>query len=293
MNIIPITAAFVICMLVTVLLARSAHRLNLLDHPDSRKQHQSAVPAVGGIAMFIAFSLVSVAFSATIETLMFLGACTLIVVTGVIDDRLDISPKARLLVQLVVALAIILVADIKIHDIGNIFGSGPVAMQGLAAIVFSTFCIIGVTNSINMIDGIDGLAGSTTFLSLAAIATVVWQGGLTTDFTVISIALAVICAFLMLNLGLFGSNNKVFMGDAGSMFLGLILVWFFIRTTQTDAPVLSSVVAGWVFGVPIQGCLPIARWLSCWSLTQPWCLSVLCLTAMRKQNPGCSGPLWP
>ncbi|CAG0908399.1 unnamed protein product, partial [Cyprideis torosa] len=129
----------------------------------------------------------------------------------------------------------------------------PLLLTGAAATVFSIVCIIGVINAINMIDGADGLAGGIVSISLAALLVIVISADTTPDLAPgLVILLGATAAFLLFNTGMLGANKKIFLGDSGSMFLGIMLASYYIRMSQGDNPYFPPVIAGWIFGLPLM-----------------------------------------
>lgn len=174
-----------------------------------------------------------------------------LVLMGVLDDRFSLSYIFRLLLQIITALCMVYVGQIGIESIGNITGYGPVVIGGTFSIVFTVVCTVGVINSINMIDGVDGLAGVIISITLMPLAYFAWRVGDTKSVMLMASFLAALAVFLYFNSRFFRPRAVIFMGDAGSMLFGLLLVWYFIRLTQGDNPPLSPVAAGWIFGLPL------------------------------------------
>lgn len=242
-----------VCFTLIRLLIPLSYRTSLLDKPDSRKNHDGAVPLVGGVAIMLSVTFALVITGAMTEpstwTLLTIGS--ILAILGLIDDYADISAVYRLAVQISVGFALCFIANLQILNVGNIFGNGYVLLGGLTSIVFTIMCSVGVFNSINMIDGIDGLAGTMVVLSAGALVGVSIYAG---DYFSAGVLLSLVSAtlvYLIFNLGLVGVSRKVFLGDAGSMFLGFVLLWFFIQLSQGQGAPMSPVAAGWIFGLPL------------------------------------------
>jgi len=233
-------------------LAIIARYVGLVDVPTSRKQHSGETPLVGGIAIFIAFCIVHALFALNhSNTIPFLLLASILMIIGVVDDYSQISSKLRLLIQTGIALGMIYLTGIEINNIGNLFGYGPVHLTTAVGILFTVFCTIGIVNSINMVDGVDGLAGTIVLISLSALCLLAWISDNLVEALMLLKLCACIMGFLLFNTRLIFKKAYVFLGDAGSMLLGFMLLWFFLKLSQDNPQSLSAVGAGWIFGLPL------------------------------------------
>lgn len=254
-----------ICVTSVLLLDKMAPRLGLLDKPDARKRHDGAIPVIGGPAMYLSIALASLTLAFHLPVLLFLLLGGMLVGLGIADDKFDLPASTRLLVQALVAVMMIFVGGVQIGELGNLFGLGPIGLSGLLAILFTVVCTIGVINAINMIDGVDGLAGSILIVSFIAMAYVALSADNTLGARMLGIFSGALLGFLCFNARVFLPRAAIFMGDSGSMLMGLILAWFLINMTQVSVDVsylgrdpalaniapLSAVAAGWIFGLPL------------------------------------------
>lgn len=222
----------------------------LVDIPDQRKQHSGHVPLIGGVSIYSAYLGISLAFGDfSSEHLVFLGCALILVILGVVDDYKDISFKLRLVVQAIIALIMVYAADVKIDTLGNLFDSGEVQL-GKITPFFTVIAVIGCINAFNMMDGIDGLCSGITIVTLLSI---VLYSPVTQSLTV-NIAAIILCllAYIIFNLQLMSKRiPKIFMGDAGSMFIGLLVVWLLSETTQTGLTP-PPVMALWIVAIPLM-----------------------------------------
>lgn len=242
---------FFICLALVQLLARLAPRLRMIDRPNERKHHEGETPLVGGIAIFIAITISLSLLSLRASSVIMIGLTSILVVLGLLDDRYDLSARLRLIVQLGTALTMVYVAGVRIDSIGDLFGWGAVMFPPLVATLLTVVFTIGVINAINMIDGVDGLAGSLMFVSFCTLAFVAIGHGQFSIAKGLFICTGTLLAFLCFNLRLFVRRAEIFMGDAGSMALGFIFLWYLARLTQDPINALSPVAAGWIFGLPL------------------------------------------
>ena len=244
-------ASFSMCLAFILLLEGIAPKVGLVDKPTQRKRHIGHVPTVGGIAIFISLFFVSLMPGTQEAPLVLLVLCFSILILGCLDDIQSLSARFRLLAQIIVSLLLVLLSDIRIESIGGIFGTEAVRFEGAASIVFTVVCAVGVINAINMIDGLDGLSGSILFVSFSTLALLADNAGSFHQAGFLACIAACLLAFLCYNNRVFRPKARIFLGDAGSMMLGLVLLWYFVELSQDANPAMSAVSAGWIFGLPL------------------------------------------
>ena len=241
-NLISFIIAFFITVLILHKLRPLAKRIKLVDN-----FAQKSIPLIGGIAMFCGFMLALLTLVEPLSGLRtLLAGASILVIVGVLDDFHDLSVSIRFVAQITVALLIIIGGDIVIKDLGTI------GLFGLFAEPLTILAILGAMNAVNMTDGIDGLAGGLTLITVSALAFISWQAGLDQSFNILLLLIAILLAFLIFNLPYFKKSGAlVFMGDAGSMFLGFMIVWFLINLSQGEQHAMSPVTALWIFALPL------------------------------------------
>ncbi len=251
-----------VALLATVLLIGLmrplAVRVGLVDLPNERKDHGTPTPLVGGLAIFsglvIGFFLCrnGPASLTDTEIYSFFGAGLLLVTVGVVDDFLELSPYLKFAAQILAALLMIFGAGIVLTDLGAMTPTGSLLQLGVLAVPFTVFATLGIINALNMSDGLDGLSGSLSLTSLCGLIVAAYAWGGDVDVTLLLTLGAAILGFLLFNRRLLGRQRaSVFMGDAGSMFLGLALTWFAISLSQGEARALRPSAALWFLMVPI------------------------------------------
>lgn len=245
--------------LLILLLRPIASATGLVDVPNERKSHLSPTPLVGGLAIFVGLAfavlLVGVDYTAlsSRQILSFFGGGLLLVVVGVIDDYLDLSPAIRFVAQILASLLMIFGAGVVLSDLGGMTVSGELLTLGILAVPFTVFATLGVVNALNMCDGLDGLSGTLALVSLSGLMAAVWLWGGAADTALLPVLGAAILGFLLFNLRLPGRDRAaIFMGDAGSMFLGFALTWFAVQLSQGDARVIKPSAALWFLMLPIM-----------------------------------------
>ncbi len=211
--------AFIVSYILTPYMARVGKKQNMMDIPGHRKIHEEAIPNLGGIVIFFGF-LLSLLFVMPIEgqvKALLIGG-VIILLLGVVDDIANLSPKHKFIIQMIPALIVIIYnSDLINSFIVNQLKS--LDLLGYLLYPILIFWIVGITNSINLIDGLDGLACGVSLIALVAFLILGLRQNLET-LSLISIALAgSILAFLRFNF----YPAKMFLGDSGSTFAGFML----------------------------------------------------------------------
>ncbi|PCK33644.1 undecaprenyl-phosphate alpha-N-acetylglucosaminyl 1-phosphate transferase [Pseudoalteromonas piscicida] len=210
-----------------------APKLGLLDTPCERKQHNGRVPLIGGISIFISFSWTLLLFDyLNTQVILVLISMSFMVFIGVLDDKYQLSVRARLIGQVLSASIIVFGLDLYLVSLGDIFGFGELYLGSFGYLV-TFIAILGAINAFNMIDGIDGLLGGLSIVSFTGILAISYLRDNAALFNLSAVIIVTLVPFMVANLG--GSKffkRKVFMGDAGSMFIGLFIVWMLIAGTS-------------------------------------------------------------
>ena len=249
-------AAFVLAALLPWWLEPAARRLDLMDYPKGRKDHERPTPVTGGLAMAIASVLAYwAAPNLTPSIQAFCIAAVLLVAVGLWDDKHDLRWYWRVLAQVLAALVVIFWGGVRVEQLGPLFGLGQTSL-GFLSVPFTVFAMVGIINAMNMIDGADGLAGMLGLAALAMLcAASVYAGNL-----MLAERVAVLCGalagFLVWNLRFpWRPRARVFMGNAGSGFLGLVIAWVAFRLTQNDGHPVNPVLALWLLPIPVMDTL--------------------------------------
>ena len=227
--------AFLITFFAIPIIIQVAKDKKLFDEPDERKVHKTVIPTLGGIGIFAGFiiaTLMGVPSGIASELQYFVAAATVIFFLGLKDDILILSASKKFIGQLIAAGIIIKFGGVQINNMHGFLGIYEI--PHIASIVLTIFTIIVITNSFNLIDGVDGLAGSLGVLTTLVFGTYFFFAG-QLAYAVMAFAMTgSIIAFLIYNF----SPAKIFMGDTGSLLLGLInsiLVIKFINVAGNPA----------------------------------------------------------
>ena len=253
---------FALCVLVSIVFIRLsisvANAVNISDTPgDNHKLHDTGTPFVGGVGILAALC-VAIFFLTDIHSDSFhkYSALGIISVTifaiGFADDAIKLNYKSRFLVQILVVFVMIMLGGVALRDFGGIL-FGPSLQTGLALIPITIFAVIGVINALNMIDGVDGLSGSVSFITLLLIGTVAFIGDDRHNLMLTTALIGGVLGFLYFNLRYRKQRYaRVFLGDNGSMLLGLLLAWLLVDLSQGSNRVMTPVTALWLFSVPLM-----------------------------------------
>jgi UDP-N-acetylmuramyl pentapeptide phosphotransferase/UDP-N-acetylglucosamine-1-phosphate transferase len=239
-NILLSTAlAFLITFFSIPVIIQVAKVKKLFDEPDERKVHKTVIPTLGGLGIFAGFILATLLCTPPNlagQLQFFAAASVVIFFLGLKDDILVISATKKFIGQLIAAGIIIKFGNIHITNMGGFMGIHEIPR--FAGTLFTIFTIIVITNSFNLIDGVDGLAGSLGLLTTLIFGVYFYMSG-ELAFSVMAFSLSgSIVSFLIYNF----SPAKIFMGDTGSLLIGLInsiLVIKFINVAGNPAGTIA------------------------------------------------------
>ena len=250
--ILPMLIATITTFVAICILRPFAISIGLVDKPNSRKLHEGSIPLIGGIAMFIGVLVGILTSSHDLNQFnYFLLTSLIIVLIGVLDDYHNISVPLRLLFQALVAIIIVTVCDMNLESLGNLLGGGDIILDEWAYFI-TLIAIIAGMNAVNMADGMHGLAGGNSLVTFLAILYLTIDSVSRESVLIVSLFCAVLPIFLINNLCLGISKSKrVFMGDAGSTFIGLAIIWILLDQSQGESRSFSPITALWLFALPI------------------------------------------
>jgi UDP-GlcNAc:undecaprenyl-phosphate GlcNAc-1-phosphate transferase len=237
---------FVLSILITPLIKKFALVMGATDLPSQRKIHQTIMPRLGGLAIFISF-MVGMIFlrpeSPSFVAIM-LG-CLIIVGTGILDDLIELSARYKLVGELAAAITVVFWGDLQVNFVNLPFG-GQLEF-GLFSIPITIIWIVGITNAINLIDGLDGLAAGVSSIALITISGMAILQGNVFVVTVGLILLASTLGFLFYNF----HPASIFMGDTGALFLGFSISVLSLLGFK-NVTFISFIVPIIILGVPIS-----------------------------------------
>ncbi len=270
--IVGAAVAFFISFYLIPILIELAKSKQLVDIPDDRKIHKDPVPRFGGIGIFAGF-LFSLLLSASItnsflEFQYLIAAFLIVFFLGVGDDIMILSPLKKFIGQLAASFILIVKGHLLINNLHGFLGIQEIPV--LISYMLTYFTIVVIINAINLIDGIDGLAGSLSLISTLFFGSWFYVNG-DLAYALIAFTLAgSIVAFLYYNF----NPAKIFMGDAGSLMLGLInaiLVIRFINEAPTATTFAASASPAVGFGLLLIPLMDTLR--------------VFCIRIYQKKSP--------
>lgn len=248
----PLILSLLGTLIALSLLRPLAVHIGLLDLPSTRKQHHGSIPLIGGLAIFSGIAIILITFQHITHnqlTYLFCSAC--IVLLGGIDDKYDVPANFRLAAQAGITLILCISSDLYISSFGNLLGLGSINL-GWLSLPITLLAVIGAINAFNMLDGIDGLVGTSALISFGSLAILFFFGGQDKALILCLIFIAALLPYLANNLTIFPFKRKIFMGDAGSMLIGLTIVWLLILGSQRDVSTFRPVTALWIIAIPLM-----------------------------------------
>ncbi|MHC5251335.1 MraY family glycosyltransferase [Listeria kieliensis] len=240
----------IICLLASLILTPFIRQLALYfdvtDKPDKRRVNVKPIPSLGGLAIYISFSigLFLLPIDKVILWPIFISG-TVMMFTGFIDDLFEIKARYKLLGQVVAAFIIVFWGGITIEFVNLPFG-GELHF-GVFSIPLTILWIVAITNAVNLIDGLDGLAAG---VSTIALITILGMAFIMSDPVVIMLSALLIAAtlgFLPFNF----NPAKIFMGDTGALFLGFSISVLSVMGFK-NVTFISLIVPILILGVPIS-----------------------------------------
>lgn len=227
-----------------------AHLKNILDTPNQRTVHEALIPRLGGLGVFAGFMSALMIFGDMGQGVQYLLAvCIILFFVGLKDDLVSVPAFKKLFVQIMVSGMVMYLADIRITSFQGIFGIHE--LYPWFSYLFSFFVIVGITNSINLIDGLDGLAGSIILIVSASFGVYfsIYGGAGFNNYAVVAFCLmGGTLGFLRYNF----HKATIFLGDTGTMVCGFIISVLAIQFIEMRPSVEASpAIALGILFVPI------------------------------------------
>lgn len=240
---------------ITPLVIKFAVKIGAMDVPkDNRRVHNTPIPLIGGLAIFVAFIVTILIFIPLSDQRQIIGLLiggTFIVIVGLIDDIRPMRARVKLILQIIAAI-ILVYFGVTIKFVTNPFDKiAGMSDIGWLSIPATIFWIVGVTNAFNLIDGLDGLAAGVASISCITLFIVsILNGRVTTALLTAALAGSIL-GFIPFNF----NPAKIFMGDTGSQFLGFILAAISIQGAIKSAAAIAITVPILALGLPIYDTL--------------------------------------
>ncbi|PXX14295.1 UDP-GlcNAc:undecaprenyl-phosphate GlcNAc-1-phosphate transferase [Nitrosomonas ureae] len=250
-----LSLAIFLSMLLMPITSRLAQKIGAIDIPKLRSIHTTPKPRMGGIAISISFVIICLIFlPVNAFFIAFLTGLIAIVITGAIDDIMEISPGWKFLGQFLSATLFVYLSGMQVEYIGDILSIGDIEL-GKTSVIFTVFLLVGIINALNFADGLDSLAGGISVIALVFLGYFAWSVD-REGLMIIAISLiGAIIGFLRHN----SYPTRVFMGDSGSMMLGYVLGVMLVSLSHT-APQLPLSALAMVIALPLFDTLSVMTW---------------------------------
>lgn len=243
-----LTSLLAVCWIFFKIL-KIAKEKNLVDNPDARKLQKTPVPLVGGIAVF--FGVVfGVLFGVSLfflcgqylecpdfsmaRLLPIVLAMNIMLYAGAIDDILGLPPMARFIIEILVVLGVVFSTGTCVDSLHGLWGMS--AFPWWFAVPLTVFAGVGIINSVNMVDGVNGLSSGLCAVCSFLFGAVFVSVGDYANALLAFVMSAALLPFLVHNV--FGNTSRMFIGDAGTMVMGMLMAWFVISALHNATPLL-------------------------------------------------------
>ena len=255
---IAMCAALVVVILVHPKVIAFAKKHNIVDNPDARKLQRVPVPVMGGVAVYFGLAIglcVAGLFMNIISMLPMFLAISIMLGVGVADDVSGLSPKLRFLIEIAITLLLMFWTKVALNDFQGLWGITAVPLW--ASIPLTVVAVVGIINAINLVDGVDGLSSGYCIMASTAFAVLFYHSG---DYLMILLCLLSIGAMLPFFFhNVFGKKSKMFIGDGGSLMMGVVMSTF-VAVAITSGGSCEKLVAEGVGIVPFTlavMCVPV------------------------------------
>lgn len=218
---------------------RIALEKSIVDNPDARKIQRVPVPVLGGVAVFFGI-IVALAVSGVfydVSILFEMGAVmTLMLYIGTMDDIISLTPRTRFIIEILAILVLIICNEYSINDFHGLWGIYQIPQY--LAIPLTVFACVGIINAINLIDGVNGLSSGYCIVTCGIFAILFFSVGDIARTTLAVISIGALLPFFFHNV--FGKKSKMFIGDGGTLLMGVILSSFVINVLKSDSLVAQN-----------------------------------------------------
>jgi len=212
-------------------IVRISKEKHLYDEPNERRIHKIVIPNLGGVAIFIGISIATLLSLHQFEFIEFRyiqASLIILFFIGIKDDILIISARKKFIAQVICALILIIPGGIRFTNLHGILGLYEI--DYIFSVLITLLAIVSIINATNLVDGIDGLAASIGIFS-SIIFGIKFLITFNEDYAILCMAIiGSLLAFLWFNV--YGSTNKIFLGDTGSLILGLLIAVLVIQYNE-------------------------------------------------------------
>lgn len=216
----------------------------LVDNPDARKLQKTPIPVMGGIAVFIGvaagllmagvLSGQLVGITRTAYLLPIVMAMVVMLYTGAMDDIVGLTPRARFVIEILTVLGLIYGGGGCIDSLHGVLGVQEFSWW--IGVPLTVFAGVGIINAVNMVDGVNGLSSGLCMAVASLFGVAFVKSGDWSNAVLAFIMVASLLPFYVHNV--FGNRSRMFIGDAGTMVMGVLMVWFVMSVLRSDSPVV-------------------------------------------------------
>ena len=230
---IPTLIAFACTCWIHPYILKVAKVKNIVDNPDARKLQRVPIPVLGGLTVVfgVLSGLMAVNLSGDFFDLFPVFASIIIIlIVGLMDDMISLSPKVRFLVEIILVLYLIGTTGWQLNDFHGLWGLEVI--PNYISIPLTVFACVGIINAINLIDGVDGYSSGYSIVSCILFGVMFYELGNIRMVALAAIVAASLLPFFLHNV--FGKHSKMFIGDAGTLSLGIIFSVFVITILSAN-----------------------------------------------------------
>ena len=238
--IIPFFTALLLVGWIHPRLVKIALLKNIVDNPDARKLQRTPVPVLGGVAVFFGVVIAIGCMSSVVDCSglpVVIMAMMAMLYTGTMDDILSLSPGLRFVIEIVVVLLLIFVGGYCIDDFHGLWNIGRFSYW--CAVPLTVVAAVGIINAINLVDGVNGLSSGYCIMARLIFGTLFFLAGEAPMTILAAVSVGALIPFFLHNV--FGKTSKMFIGDGGTLVMGVVMSVFVIAILQNGSRVAAYV----------------------------------------------------
>ena len=238
--IIPFFTALLLVGWIHPRLVKIALLKNIVDNPDARKLQRTPVPVLGGVAVFFGVVIAIGCMSSVVDCSglpVVIMAMMAMLYTGTMDDILSLSPGLRFVIEIVVVLLLIFVGGYCIDDFHGLWNIGRFSYW--CAVPLTVVAAGGIFNAINLVDGVNGLSSGYCIMACLIFGTLFFLAGEAPMTILAAVSVGALIPFFLHNV--FGKTSKMFIGDGGTLVMGVVMSVFVIAILQNGSRVAAYV----------------------------------------------------
>ena len=236
---IPAICAFICACWIHPYVLKVAREKNIVDNPDARKLQRIPIPILGGLTVVFGILSGIMCFNLIgeqVDLFPVFASIFIILIVGLLDDMISLSPKVRFVVEIILVFYIIFTTGYQINDFHGLWGVNRIS--NYISVPLTVFACVGIINAINLIDGVDGFSSGYSMVSCLLFGIIFYNLGNMQMVTLAAIVASSLAPFFLHNV--FGKSSKMFIGDAGTLSLGVIFSVFVINIISSDTTIILA-----------------------------------------------------